>query len=96
MRDEIPHVTARVNCRGVDANGKPCFKTYIVVKVTLTVYHCGWGASVDCPFNTGSHGQRCRASHPGRERLGKGVPCALVGSASAPGAMVTDFDPNEG
>jgi hypothetical protein len=94
--DTLPHVAARVNCRGVDANGKPCFSKPIVVSLSLVVYHCGWDASVECPYNTGSHGQRCRASHPGHEKLGEGVPCTLVGHASAPGAMVTDPYPNEG
>lgn len=31
--------------------------------------------SVDCRFNTGGHGQRCKASHPHIDKIGNGVSC---------------------
>lgn len=31
--------------------------------------------SVQCEFNTGGHGQRCKASHPGLDKVGDGVLC---------------------
>ena len=35
----------------------------------------GFSASVDCPHNTGGHGQRCKASHPDVDKVGQGVGC---------------------
>jgi len=33
-------------------------------------------STVKCPYNTGGHGQRCRASHPEHtEKVGDGVIC---------------------
>jgi hypothetical protein len=92
----LPSMIAKANCRGTTADGKPCFKKPIVVKLYASFFHCGWDVSVqDCPYLTGGHGQRCTASHPGHEKPGDGVACALVGHTSMPGAMVTDDDPNE-
>ena len=28
-----------------------------------------------CPYNTGAHGQLCKASHPDIDRIGEGVRC---------------------
>ena len=93
---KLPSMSAKANCRGITFDEKPCFKEPIVVDLLVRFFHCGWDVSVECPYNTGGHGQRCMASHPGYEKLGDGVPCVLVGHSSAPGAMVTDVDPNEG
>lgn len=30
---------------------------------------------VKCPYNTGGHGQRCKASHPEVDKVGDGVLC---------------------
>lgn len=30
---------------------------------------------VDCPYNTGGHGQRCKASHPHSDKFEEGVHC---------------------
>jgi hypothetical protein len=30
---------------------------------------------VDCKYNSGGHGQRCTASHPGIDKVGDGVLC---------------------
>ena len=40
---------------------------------------------VNCPHNTGGHGQRCKASHPGQDKVGEGVHCAY--SLDLPHAM---------
>jgi hypothetical protein len=65
----------RTSC-GQAALTKPIEVTATVSKLRGTdVITC----SVDrCSFNTGSHGQRCRASHPGHEKLGDGVLCPFA------------------
>ena len=32
-------------------------------------------SNVECPYNTGGHGQRCKASHPKVDKVGEGVGC---------------------
>lgn len=34
--------------------------------------------NVECPYNTGGHGQRCKASHPWTGKVGEGVLCPFV------------------
>ncbi len=30
---------------------------------------------VECPYNTGSHGKRCKASHSSIDSIGRNIPC---------------------
>lgn len=30
---------------------------------------------VKCKYNTGGHGQRCKASHPDTDKVGEGIIC---------------------
>ena len=32
-------------------------------------------SNVECPYNIGGHGQRCKASHPDIYKVGEGVGC---------------------
>lgn len=50
------------------------------VRVKVTVLHEGnrISTSVECPYNTGSHGYRCKASHPDHDKVGIGVRCAYT------------------
>lgn len=67
-----------IQCRGRGPGGKPVMKKPI--KVTIQIQkHAGIGTicvgPLKCHFNTGGHGQRCWASHPGQEKVGDGVEC---------------------
>lgn len=49
------------------------------VDVKLKIYKSPGSNSissiVDCPHNTGGHGQRCKASHPNKDKVGNGIIC---------------------
>lgn len=66
-----------VRCRGRDAERKPVLDKPVNATVRIRRFEDGESISlsVDCPHNTGSHGQRCMASHPGQEGVGDGVSC---------------------
>ena len=65
-----------IQCWGRNADGDPVLNKPVDVELqvfkssddTLTV-------NVKCPYNTGGHGQRCKASHPKVDKLGDGVLC---------------------
>lgn len=67
-----------IQCLGRNTNGNTVFKQPIAVKV-LVQQGCGdeknISLSVECPYNTGGHGQRCKASHPHTDKVGNGVFC---------------------
>lgn len=62
-----------IRCRGQDLLGNDVLKH--PVEVTLTIYQRygderGISSRVNyCPYNTGGHGQRCKASHPEIDKL---------------------------
>jgi hypothetical protein len=65
-----------LKCYGRKLDGS----TALSVPVSLTVKVSpsgpyGLSLNVDCRYNTGSHGQRCKASHPDVEKSGDGVVC---------------------
>lgn len=65
-----------IRCRGRNKEGSVVLK--IPEKVKVLVSSLGDDAiqcSVDCRFNTGGHGQRCKASHPDINKVGDGVGC---------------------
>jgi len=66
-----------VQCKGRDNKGNEVLEE--AIEVTITVYK-GSGSntlssSVNCPYNTGGHGQRCNASNPEINKVRKGVVC---------------------
>ena len=75
-----------VECRGRNPLGREVLAQPVEVKVR--VYKSpgcnSITSAVDCPYNTGGHGQRCRASHPGVEKLGEGVFCAYIFAVPEP------------
>jgi hypothetical protein len=70
----------KVACRGRTMMGEPVLDKPIEVEVTLfrspgsNMCCC----NVECPNNTGGHGQRCKASHPWTEKKGEGVLCPFA------------------
>jgi hypothetical protein len=79
-----------IKCFGRDSEGKPVLETPVKFKLNI---HQRPGddenisVSVDkCPYNTGGHGQRCRASHPpGVDKIGVGIICPFT--LSLPGGV---------
>jgi hypothetical protein len=53
-----------INCRGRDDEGKEVLSTAIPARIIVSQRPKSnfISINVDCPFNTGSHGQRCKAS----------------------------------
>jgi len=66
-----------IECKGRDGKGKEVLPK--PVNVTVHIYKSPGSSSittqVNCPYNTGSHGQRCKASHPDKDKVGDGVIC---------------------
>ena len=83
----IINATFRIECKGRNVKRQEVLKEPVNVRVEV------WGRSnsdtieinVHCPHNTEGHGQRCKASHPGRDKVGKGIHCAY--SLDLPHAM---------
>lgn len=67
-----------VECKGRDDEGNEVLDKPVAVNVKV---YKSPGSSrisslVECPYNTGGHGQRCKASHPpGVDKVGQGVIC---------------------
>ena len=65
-----------IQCRGRGFQGEEVLDNPITVTVELDksddMISVGPQA---CPFNTGGHGQRCKASHPDQDKVGAGVGC---------------------
>ena len=85
----VPHFMAEVSnvfreqvfpivCRGRDAAGNNPLREGIEVEVRVyqSLGSSSISSSVTCPHLTGSHGHRCKASHPpGVDKEGEGVLC---------------------
>ncbi len=66
-----------IECKGRDANMQEVLDEALEVTVHI---HKSPGSSmissnVDCPYNVGGHGDRCKASHPDVHKIGRGVGC---------------------
>ena len=64
-----------VQCKGRDIAGEEVLET--PVDVTVKIYQNAGdtksiSSMVDCPFLTGGHDQRCKASHPSQDKLWEG------------------------
>jgi len=75
--DKVVTQTYPVECKGRNEVGDEVLAT--PVSVTIEVYQSRGSyiisSIVQCPYNTGGHGQRCNASHPGVDKVGEGVGC---------------------
>lgn len=71
-----------ITCKGRDMEGKEALEEGIPVVISIRprkppiVLNAEIVVEpVRCPYNTGGHGQRCKASHPGQDKVGNGVFC---------------------
>jgi len=67
-----------ITCRGRDMEGNKVLDT--PAKFELKIYQGASETTItsdvsDCEYNTGGHGQRCKASHPNVDKIGKGILC---------------------
>lgn len=70
--------TFQLSCKGRDPIGHEVLKKPVEVKVK--VYQTPDSNQIkslvyDCPYNTGGHGERCKASHPGTDSTGRNIRC---------------------
>ena len=66
-----------VRCKGRDSEGEEvlCTAVKAEVKISQGPDSDMISSSVYCKYNTGGHGQRCKASHPKVDKVGEGVGC---------------------
>jgi hypothetical protein len=68
-----------IDCFGVDAAGKDVLEEPLLSLIMQVSKRQDSDLVcvdlLDCPYNTGGHGQRCKASHPEVDKLGEGVSC---------------------
>ncbi|MBS3107835.1 hypothetical protein J4468_02860 [Candidatus Woesearchaeota archaeon] len=75
--DEYVTQTYPIECKGRNEVGDEVLDTPVSVKVKIdkSMGSNMISSNVECPYNTGGHGQRCKASHPQVDKVGKGVGC---------------------
>ena len=68
-----------VFCKGRGFNQEEVLSEAVEVIVTVGQYASKTDLMLDvtCPYNTGSHGQRCKASHPDVDKVDDGVACCF-------------------
>lgn len=79
MSDRLEQ-TFPVECNGRDRKGGGVLTTPVQVRVTVS-RSSGTNvleSQVECPYNAGGHGQRCKASHPEQDKVGEGIACAYA------------------
>jgi hypothetical protein len=81
-----------IKCVGRNFQGREALKDPIDVEVTISKIPDSdtIESLVKCPYNTGGHGQRCKASHPDVDKVGEGVGCPY--SFDIPYALEIDKD----
>lgn len=68
--------TFSLKCKGRDKNKRNVLSEPVAFKVQVSVRgDNALSLSVDCVHNTGGHGQRCKASHPGVDKPKDDVFC---------------------
>ena len=77
-KDTYLEMAFPIQCHGRDASRKEVLLEPVAVKVRVSQHHGdekNISLDVECPHNTGGHGQRCKASHPNTDKVGEGVGC---------------------
>jgi hypothetical protein len=69
--------TFSVECRGRDIIGSEVLiePEEVDVRISQSPDCNTISSSVRCQYNTGGHGERCKASHPGVDKVDEGVRC---------------------
>jgi hypothetical protein len=69
-------VNLPIECRGRNAKHQEVLGDPVSAKVNISVLReKDIFLRVECPYNTGSHCQRCKASHPNVDKVGDGAIC---------------------
>ena len=78
-KDAYLEMVFPIQCRGRDRAKKEVLSEPVAVKVKVSQSigdEKNISIDVECPYNTGGHGQRCKALHPKVDKVGKkGVGC---------------------
>ncbi len=64
-----------IQCFGRDASYQSTLTKPVFACVDVSSDGEHISLNVQCRYNTGSHGQRCKASHPNEDKVGDGVFC---------------------
>lgn len=81
MNQEFPTIkSTEIMCNGRGPNGEGVLEKPINVVIELSRPYLRKPNDIevvpkDCPFLTGGHCQRCKASHPDKDKVGTGVLC---------------------
>ena len=69
--------TYPIECKGRNDVGEEVLNNAINVEVNIGKRPGSSTISsyVECEYNTGGHGQRCKASHSEKDKVGEGVVC---------------------
>ena len=74
-----PIKSVEIECRGRGPRGENVLRVPIHVVVGLFKPYPRHPEEIEakptCPYLTGGHGQRCKASHPNQDKVGDGVFC---------------------
>jgi len=68
----------QIKCLGRRAPGIPALREPVDAVVHIRQAGNSISLDVNCIYNTGGHGQRCKASHPNVDKVGDGVFCAYA------------------
>lgn len=77
--DSDQEAVFQIKCRGRNDQEKEVLQDPVNVNLTVlcvTNYASIVSTRVECPHNVGEHGDKCNASHPGVDLMGKGARCA--------------------
>lgn len=79
-QNEYIGITFPIKCRGRNALRGEVFPANKAIEAKVVIYQpngidTSISSTVECPHNTGGHGQRCKASHLNKDKVGDGVIC---------------------
>jgi len=77
MGNEYVQATFPIECKGRDSRGREVLDKPVSanVKISKSPGSNELTSLVECCYNTGGHGQRCKASHPDVDKVGEGIGC---------------------
>lgn len=77
MTNKYTTQTYLIQCRGRNENGHEVLDspTEVKLKIHQSPDSNNISSIVNCRYNTGGHGQRCKASHPDLDKIGEGITC---------------------
>jgi hypothetical protein len=75
-RSPQPSAKFEIECRGRNRLGQEVLAVPVNATVTVSLTNKSFlSLDVDCIYNTGGHGQRCKAEDPNRDKIGQGTGC---------------------